>query len=337
MPTARWGIMATVWNGKIYAFGGLNGSIPGNTIDVVEVYDIATDTWETLNPMIIDRGWGGAATIGDTIYVFGGFRTEGYQTVPYVHKYDPMTDSWSSDPDMPILRDCFMSASTDDKIYVIGGWSEYEDYEDMVQEYDPLTKVWTEKADMPTQRSFTEATIMNDTIYVAGGRGGSGDEFESYDISSDTWTVWSDMTLRREGTAVQAAGGSVYVIAGTRPNTGFPYYNLNLEASHFTGIEQGKIDEVPSKCQLFQNFPNPFNPATTIKLNLSQKDNIKLRIYDPKGVLIRTLVDAEFEAGHHTVTWDGTNENDEKVCSGTYIYTVDAGRYSYSKQMTLLK
>lgn len=85
--------------------------------------------------------------------------------------------------------------------------------------------------------------------------------------------------------------------------------------------------------ELFQNFPNPFNPVTTIKFSLPEKLNVKLSIYDVLGRKIKELIKDEiFEAGLHTVVFDGS-----QLTSGIYLYKIDAGNYSEVKKLILLK
>ncbi|MCP4708473.1 MAG: T9SS type A sorting domain-containing protein [Planctomycetes bacterium] len=339
MPTPRWGLMATTWNGLIYAIGGMTGNFPGTSDDPVEVYDPETDSWSdvsTLTPMPTGRGWGGCATIGDTIYVFGGYISTGFQTSPAVDKYSVISDTWTSDPPMPILRDCFMNGVVNDKIYVIGGWSEYQDVADLVQEYDPVAKVWTEKTPMPTARFFTDATVWNNKIIVAGGRGDDGDEFESYDPATDSWTIWEPMLIAREGLALGTIGDRVFITAGSAV-AGYPFYDEMFEV---TNLDIDSIDEMPTGSSYFglsQNYPNPFNPVTMIRLNLPQKERVALRIYDVSGAFVKTLFNNEREAGSHTFTWDGTDHDGHQVASGLYLYEVHAGNYHSAKRMILMK
>jgi hypothetical protein len=85
------------------------------------------------------------------------------------------------------------------------------------------------------------------------------------------------------------------------------------------------------------NYPNPFNPETTISYSL--KDNVKvlLKIYNIKGQKVRNLVDEVLPAGEHTVIWDGRDSTDKRVGSGIYFYKLRAGDFQKVKKMILLK
>ncbi len=85
------------------------------------------------------------------------------------------------------------------------------------------------------------------------------------------------------------------------------------------------------------NYPNPFNPETTISYSLKENQNVKIEIYNVKGQLVRTLVNQPQTAGDHTVIWTGTDNTNRPVASGLYYYKMTAGKYSSSKKMILMK
>jgi flagellar hook assembly protein FlgD len=91
------------------------------------------------------------------------------------------------------------------------------------------------------------------------------------------------------------------------------------------------------KTRLDQNSPNPFNPTTAIRFTLSEKQDVTVSVYDVNGRLVRTLVSGTRETGSHTITWDGRNNAGATVSSGVYFYRLDAGKFSDTKKMVLLK
>jgi hypothetical protein len=93
----------------------------------------------------------------------------------------------------------------------------------------------------------------------------------------------------------------------------------------------------PSEYELSQNYPNPFNPTTQIDFMLPKSEIVKLFIYDVAGSKIRKLANGPRNMGHNTVTWDGRNDQGFEVPSGVYFYKLDAGQYSATKKMILLK
>lgn len=89
--------------------------------------------------------------------------------------------------------------------------------------------------------------------------------------------------------------------------------------------------------ELKQNFPNPFNPNTTIRFHLFKPDNIKLEILNTNGELIKTLIDKEYPSGQHEVVWDGTDSQNRKVTSGVYFYRIFANGIESTRKMILVK
>ncbi len=93
-----------------------------------------------------------------------------------------------------------------------------------------------------------------------------------------------------------------------------------------------KQNAIPTEFLLYQNFPNPFNPTTIIKYELSKRSSVKIILYDLLGREIKTLVNEEKEAGHHEVTFVAKD-----LSSGIYFYRMQAGDFIQTKRMILLK
>ena len=94
---------------------------------------------------------------------------------------------------------------------------------------------------------------------------------------------------------------------------------------------------VPYRFELFNNYPNPFNPTTTIGYALEKRSHVRVTVYNILGEKLCTLVDDVRPAGEHTITWDGKDSGGKPVASGLYLYRIDAGKHSDSKKMLLLK
>ncbi len=89
---------------------------------------------------------------------------------------------------------------------------------------------------------------------------------------------------------------------------------------------------LPDEFKLYANFPNPFNPATAIKFDLPEPDNVEITVYDIAGNFISTLVNRRYEAGTHSITFSG-----EGLASGVYLYELKTGSFTKSKKMMLLR
>ncbi len=101
----------------------------------------------------------------------------------------------------------------------------------------------------------------------------------------------------------------------------------------------GKDRTQPKSFSLSQNFPNPFNPCTSISFSgpESFSDRVSIKIYNLRGCLVRNLIDEVREAGSYSVFWDGTDDSGRQVSSGVYIYRLQAGEFVQTRKMVLLK
>lgn len=89
--------------------------------------------------------------------------------------------------------------------------------------------------------------------------------------------------------------------------------------------------------RLEQNFPNPFNPTTTIAFSIKSPGNVNVSIYDVAGRRVRELVNERRERGAYREVWDGQNDAGQIVASGVYFYKITAGSFTDTKKMTMLK
>jgi hypothetical protein len=117
----------------------------------------------------------------------------------------------------------------------------------------------------------------------------------------------------------------------------YDYGESELEEINFqyTGTGVGNI--LPLITELTGNYPNPFNPTTTIKFSLKEDCDVSINIYNIKGAIVRTLVDGEMSAAYHEIIWNGTDENNQPVSSGIYFYKLRSGDIEISKKMLLIK
>jgi len=103
-----------------------------------------------------------------------------------------------------------------------------------------------------------------------------------------------------------------------------------------TGLEEQKV-LLPKKTELVGNYPNPFNPTTTIVFNLNKNAKVEIEIFNILGQKVSTVVNRVFEAGNYHIKWNATNDMGQKLPSGIYLYRLKAGNYTKVKKMVLLK
>jgi len=94
---------------------------------------------------------------------------------------------------------------------------------------------------------------------------------------------------------------------------------------------------VPVYFNVFQNFPNPFNPITTLKYDLPEDSFVDITIYDMLGNVVNNLVNRNQRRGYKSVQWNATNNQGQPVSTGLYFYTIQAGDFIQTKKMLLLK
>jgi hypothetical protein len=111
-----------------------------------------------------------------------------------------------------------------------------------------------------------------------------------------------------------------------------------IDGTPFEGVDCVVIiatDESPVASM--GNYPNPFNPTTTISFTLNYISDVHMVVFNVTGQQVKTLVDGYLEAGQHSVVWDGRDEFGSDVASGIYFYRVEADGFTQTKKMVLLK
>ena len=136
-----------------------------------------------------------------------------------------------------------------------------------------------------------------------------------------------------------ATGGHDQVPFNLRYSTNNPLYTMGtngtpMGAMFVFGLTLGvdNNNEVPRGYSLSQNYPNPFNPSTTIEFSIPQREFVTLRLYNMLGQNVQTLIAQTLEEGTHHAALTGA-----QLASGVYFYRFQAGNFSESKKLTILK
>ncbi|MCD4818585.1 MAG: T9SS type A sorting domain-containing protein [Candidatus Cloacimonetes bacterium] len=136
-----------------------------------------------------------------------------------------------------------------------------------------------------------------------------------------------------------ANGDDTYVIwEDTRSSGKTDIYNIFAQRVRTDGVSTDENTVNPVNFSL-KNYPNPFNPETTISFELATKyaENTELCVYNIKGQKVKTLLNEKLEAGNHKITWNGKDKNEKIVASGIYFYKLKTGRFTSTKKMILMK
>jgi hypothetical protein len=115
-------------------------------------------------------------------------------------------------------------------------------------------------------------------------------------------------------------------------------YGIYLNRVNLTSISE--IDDTVNTPSIFSrvgNFPNPFNPETTISFDLNFSADVQIDIFNIKGQKVKSLVNGTFEKGRNEVIWNGVNNSGKSVASGLYFYQIKSGEETITRKMMLLK
>ncbi|GAB4335524.1 MAG: hypothetical protein Kow0037_15530 [Calditrichia bacterium] len=143
-----------------------------------------------------------------------------------------------------------------------------------------------------------------------------------------------------------AGGSDKFVILDIPENGTTDGYWFTLQGNYrrtgdygdvVTGISHYGEGNLPVNFNLMQNFPNPFNPSTTIRFALPQTEEVVLQVYNALGQRVRVLVRQRMEAGTHQIFWNGKDDAGQAVSSGIYYYQIKAGDFSQTRKMLFLK
>ena len=141
------------------------------------------------------------------------------------------------------------------------------------------------------------------------------------------WTAGKFVPTVAEGHSIEYDGdGNSSIDWSDQPNP-----TIGSENGVITTVN-GEIDILPKEFILAQNYPNPFNPTTVIEFSLPEEVHVSLRVYDVPGNELAVLVDRRYTSGTYTVNVDA-----KRWSSGVYLYQLNAGGYSRTLKMLLLK
>ena len=327
--------------------------------------------WTAIAPLPNPRGYATAVgnPLDGKIYVFGG--DIGGAATDSVLSYDPVTNTWTDEGVMPAARYNPAAATNNgQKLFIIGGSSgsfpQIPAFHSNTW-IDTPTPLWITM----TPCSTTTFDSTGGTLYYNIAGGNSGSTTQIVDIWADitkpngqlygpilgpvlnfSMTPGFSTNRNRELTIPGNAPVGTYSMNGYLGSYSpvnpviYNSHNFNFyKTSHDGGeavsawfVDTGEpFEEIvetacPVKFNLVGNYPNPFNPTTTISFELPTVDFVHLAIYDVSGRLITELVNGWRDAGQHVVTFDASG-----LASGVYVYRLKAGDFTASCKMVLMK
>ncbi|MBN1825464.1 MAG: T9SS type A sorting domain-containing protein [Candidatus Eisenbacteria bacterium] len=160
---------------------------------------------------------------------------------------------------------------------------------------------------------------------------GIGNACFTYDGASlDGGVHWNDGTKRGVYLSFGLEGISSLTTRQTIMQRVFNYWSATVD------VESGDPG-APARTALFENRPNPFNPATTLAFSVEREGRALVRIHDAAGRVVRTLLDRSVPAGPATVVWDGNDDSGAPAASGVYFARLTAGKASETRKITLIR
>ncbi|MFZ6027661.1 MAG: Kelch repeat-containing protein [Chloroflexota bacterium] len=218
MPTARAGLAAAAYDGKIYAIAGEAQAGPTGA---VELYDPLGNAWQVRTAKPIPVADVGAVTVGGRIYVPGG-RTAADTITSTLEIYDPIADAWSRGPSLPVALSAYAITAYEGELYVFGGW-DGKAYVDSVYTYKPGDASWATGTSMAVSCGYPAAAAIRQKIHVVGCFDGAQVSFAHwvYDpvldhAQSSPWQAAVPLPTE-EGRAMfsmQSVADSLYVFGG---------------------------------------------------------------------------------------------------------------------------
>ncbi|MCD6176440.1 MAG: T9SS type A sorting domain-containing protein [Candidatus Cloacimonetes bacterium] len=144
---------------------------------------------------------------------------------------------------------------------------------------------------------------------------------------------WEEVTL--DLSAYSGTAQIRFVFGSANLITGEGWYIDDIYYSNTTGSNDNTI--IPIMNKLNSNFPNPFNPTTTISFSLKETGNVKIEIFNIRGQKVKTLTNGLLPAKNHQIVWNGKDDKGKSVSSGIYFYKMRSANYTASRKMILMK
>jgi len=343
---------ASIYDPVLHRMITWSGQSGGTFFNDVWSFDLNTLTWtEGVPASSPNPRYGVASTydpVGGDLVTFAGFTNQGRFDDTW--RYDAAADTWTDVTPAgtsPPMR-CLHSASYDSRNHrmIMYGGQQSGPLDD-IWAFDLTSETWTEfnPATRPLGRFHTahvydaanhRSTIFGGTRGAAGG--GNTDEVWLFDLSLENFVqmfpTGTPPSAREGATGIYIQAEDRMVIFGGHDG-GYvgDVWSLNDLSSTITASPPSAT----SPTRLFSNWPNPFNPSTTIQYELSREGHLKLEVFDSRGRWVRTLLDGPRPAGPGSILWNGTDGAGRTVASGVYLYQLRAGDFVETKTMVLLK
>lgn len=329
--------------GKLYLIGGGATATTGTTN--VQRYDPATGVWTAMAPLPVALSAHGSVNWGDSvIYVVGGPYT-GAATNLAVHYYRVGSNTWGTIANsLPSGqgRRTFALSMADGKIVMTCGFNTVYLKTTFVGTPGANASLltWAPGADAPIALSRPAGVGYDTYSFLVGGDTNTtavkNDKVFRYNVNGNVWKTAilsnpSAVSNMMNAVTIKCINDTVRIF---QPG-GYTTVAVNPLVITGCGTITGTgnpISTIPGTYSLSQNYPNPFNPSTRIEFALPKGEFVEIRLYDILGKEVAILANGNYNAGNHTL-----DLNLSYLSSGSYFYRINAGQFTDTKKLMLMK
>ena len=283
-------------------------------------------TYNNSNPYPVE--YGGSAVWDGKIYIFGGSNSGVYSNRLY--EFNPATFDWIRLPDMPESKQT-SGRIVDGKLYVFGGY--YGSVSSRIDVYDIQNGSWSFVGYLSSGISAHATTVSGNKIWLVGDY----TNFQSLGVFDTASLIFYPLTnnmIGRRHAGTITFDNNLYIFGGNQDSLSTSALNSlqYADISNFTVSVPNINDKYPARFKVFQNYPNPFNPTTKIKYEIPKTSFVIIKVYNVLGKQVAALVNEEKSAGNYEINFDAS-----ELASGIYFYCINAGSFTDTKKMILLR
>jgi hypothetical protein len=337
-----------------------NVYITGSSGDYLNEYDYATVKYNTDGVLQWVQRYNGPAGLDDgansiavddsgNVYVTGAsenfYDNNDYATIKYnsdgvqqwVNRYSAGGDNVAYAIAVDALRNVYVTGESEG----VGTTLDYA----TIKYSSTGDQMWVSRYNGPDSSidaAYSLALDGSGNVYVTGGSSNNlnGDyaTVKYNTIGNEVWVQRYNGPGNGEDRAtsiVVDGSGNVYVTGQSYGNGTKDDY-ATIKYSQPASVETISSN-IPGEFKLLQNFPNPFNPSTTIRFSIPQPQLVTIKVYDVLGNVITSIVNEELPAGEYKIEFDGHSDEGQNLSSGVYFYQLKAGDFVTTKKMLLLK
>ncbi len=332
--------VADSFGDSILITGGVESFVPPVISSNIEFWNLNSQPVVYNNDTSLKRSFAAGNIVGNNLYLFGG-------TVPgsaagYLAIYNIADAKIEKiNPSIKGLPQIYMCSTVkDNKIFMFGGV--ITGLQKSIFIFDPGTNNFEKiNSSLNIARAGAVAvTGPQGNIYIIGGFSETKYGLSSVEVLQSKNNEYEtedgpELNYARKDLMAAVFENSIYVFGGTDRDN-LPVSQVERLQLSVTTVVNNQ-SSLPSSYKLLDNYPNPFNPSTSISFSIPVSGKATLKVYNMLGNLVKTITSGDFAPGNYTYLWNGEDENNNRVSSGIYIYRLTTTSFSASKKMVLLK